>query len=75
VLLDHSAVGLNGSFAGDGGPLARVVDEADVDGGVLLEVVGLARLGVGVEEQIEAVCLLLLVSLYVHSWKHIHHLP
>jgi hypothetical protein len=58
VLADDFAVGLDGGVAGDGGPLARVVDEADVDGCVLLEVVGLAGLGVGVEEEVEAVALL-----------------
>jgi hypothetical protein len=65
VVLPHNlAICLDGSVAGDGSPLARVVDEAEVDGLVLLEVVCLARLGVGVEEEIEAVALLRLVSSY-----------
>jgi hypothetical protein len=62
MLLDNSAVSLNGGLAGDGRPLAGVGDEANVDRGVLLEVVGLARLGVGVEEEVEAISFLLLVS-------------
>jgi hypothetical protein len=62
VLLDNSAIGLNGSVAGDGRPLARVGDETNVYRGILLEVVSLARLGVGVEEEVEAVSFLLLVS-------------
>jgi hypothetical protein len=62
VLLDNSAVGLNGSLSGDGRPLAGAVDEANVDRRVLLEVVGLARLGVGVEEEVEAVSFLFPVN-------------
>jgi hypothetical protein len=58
VLLDDSAVGLDGGLAGDGCPLAGVVDETNVDGGVLLQVISLARLGVGVEEDVKSVCLL-----------------
>jgi hypothetical protein len=42
VFLDARAVGLDGSGAGDAGPLAGVVEEGEVDLGVLLEVVGLA---------------------------------
>lgn len=58
VLLDAGAVGLDGSGAGDGGPLAGVVEEGKVDIGVLGEVVGLAGLGVGVEDEVDAVVLL-----------------
>ena len=58
VLLDTRAVGLDGSGAGDAGPLAGVVEESQVDLGVLLEVVGLAGLGVGVEDEVNAVVLL-----------------
>lgn len=58
VLLDAGAVGLDGSGAGDAGPLAGVVEESEVDLGVLLEVVGLAGLGVGVEDEVNAVVLL-----------------
>jgi hypothetical protein len=58
VLLDAGAVGLDGSGAGDAGPLAGVVEESEVDLGMLLEVVGLAGLGVGVEDEVDAVVLL-----------------
>ena len=58
VLLDAGAVGLDGSGAGDAGPLAGVVEECEVDVGVLLKVVGLAGLGVGVEDEVNAVVLL-----------------
>ena len=58
VLLDAGAVGLDGCGAGDAGPLAGVVEEGEVDVGVLLEVVGLAGLGVGVEDEVNAVVLL-----------------
>lgn len=58
MLADDVAVGLDGCVTRDGGPLASVVDEADIDCGVLLEIVGLSRLGVGVEEDVEAVSFL-----------------
>ena len=58
VLLDTGAVGLDGGGAGDAGPLAGVVEEGEVDVGVLLEVVGLAGLGVSVEDEVDAVVLL-----------------
>lgn len=58
VLFDAGAVGLDGSGARDGGPLAGVVEEGEVDVGVLGEVVGLAGLGVGVEDEVDAVVLL-----------------
>jgi hypothetical protein len=45
-------------MARDGSPLSRVVDEANVDRRVLLEVISLTRLGVGVEEEVKAVTLL-----------------
>jgi hypothetical protein len=67
VLLDNSAVSLDGGMAGDRRPLARIGDEANVDGCILLEVVGLARLGVGVEEEVEAVSFLLCISLPLES--------
>ena len=51
-------VGLDGGDAGDGRPLAGVVEEAEVDFAVALEVVGLAGLGVGVEDQVDAVAFL-----------------
>jgi hypothetical protein len=62
VLLDNSAVGLDGSVTRDGCPLAGIGDEANVDGCMLLEVIGLARLCVGVKEEVEAVSFLLFVS-------------
>lgn len=61
MLLHNGAIGLDGGFAGDGCPLAAVVDEANVDGLVLLQVIGLARLGVGVEEKVKALRFLLSV--------------
>lgn len=54
VLFDEVAVGDDVGAAGDGSPLARGVGERDVDAGVLVDVVRLARLGVGVEEKINA---------------------
>jgi hypothetical protein len=54
IFLDGGAVGEDAGFAGDGGPLAAVVEEGDVDGGVGGDVVGLTRLGVGVEDQVDA---------------------
>jgi hypothetical protein len=62
VFFDNGAVGLDGGVARDGRPLARVGDEAEVDRSMLLEVVGLAGLGVGVEEEVEAVSFLLNVN-------------
>jgi hypothetical protein len=58
VFLDAGAVGLDGSGAGNAGPLAAVVEEGEVNFGVFLEVIGLARLGVGVEDEVDAVVLL-----------------
>lgn len=58
VLLDARAVGLDGSATRDAGPLAAVVQESKVDVGVLLEVVGLAGFGVGVEDEVDSVVLL-----------------
>jgi hypothetical protein len=58
VLPNDLTICLDGGMAGDGSPLAGVVDEAEVNGLVGLEVVGLSRLGVGVEEEIEAITLL-----------------
>jgi hypothetical protein len=59
VLGDQAAVGVNGGSSSDGSPLSRGVDEGDVDMGVGGEVVSLARLGVSVEEQVNASGLLL----------------
>jgi len=52
------AVGDNVGFTGDGGPFTSVVEEAEVDVGVVLEVVGLARFGVCVEDEVDAVAFL-----------------
>jgi hypothetical protein len=54
VFLDSGAVGEDAGFAGDGGPLAAVVEEGDVDGGVGGDIVGLAGFGVGVEDEVDA---------------------
>jgi hypothetical protein len=60
VVLAHTgAVGLDLGLAGDGSPLAAGVNEADVDVGRVVEVVGLAGLGVGVEDEVNAVLLLI----------------
>lgn len=58
VLLDAGAVGLDGRGAGNAGPLAGAIEEGEVDLRVLLEIVGLAGLGVGVEDEVDAVVLL-----------------
>ena len=58
VLMHLLTVGDDGSGAGDRGPLAGRGEEGDVDVGVVLEVVGLAGLGVGVEDEVDAVTLL-----------------
>lgn len=58
VLLDEASVGDDLGHAADGGPLARAVDEGDVDVGVCRELIGLVRLGVGVEEEVNASALL-----------------
>ena len=58
VLLDGGAVGEDLGRAGDGGPFAGGVEEGDVDGRVLVEIVSLAGLGIGVEEEVDATSLL-----------------
>lgn len=58
VLVHLLAVGLDRSNTGDGSPLAGGVEEAQVDIWVGLEVVGLAGLGVGVEDVVNAMALL-----------------
>jgi hypothetical protein len=58
VLLDRGAVGDDARGAGEGGPFAAGVEEGDVDGGIVLEVVGFAGFGVGVEEEVDATALL-----------------
>ena len=54
VFLDHAAIGDDLRRAGDRGPLARAVEEGDVGARVGRDVVRLAGLGVGVEDQIDA---------------------
>lgn len=58
VLADFGAVGEDAGFARDRGPLARGVEEAEVDFRVRFEVVGFAGLGVGVEDEVDAVAFL-----------------
>lgn len=58
VLPDDITVGLDRGMARDRSPFAGGVDEANVDRRVFLEVIGLAGLGVGVEEKVEAIALL-----------------
>lgn len=58
MFANNVTVGLDRGVAGNGCPFARVVDEADVDCSVLLEIVGLARLSIGVEKKVKAVSLL-----------------
>ena len=50
IFLDGGAIGEDLCFAGDGSPLTGGVEEGDVDGGVGGDVIGLAGLGVGVED-------------------------
>ena len=64
ILLDDVAVTDNRGFAADGGPLASAVEESDVDGGVGVEVVGLAGFGVGVEDEVDATGFLFNLSVY-----------
>ena len=54
VVLAHLlAVDDDARGARDGGPLPAAVDEGDVDGVVGVQVVGLAGLGVGVEDEVD----------------------
>jgi len=63
--VDEATVGHDLGLAGDGGPFAGVVEEAEVDVGVGLEVVGLAGLRVGVEDEVDAITLLWLSQLMI----------
>jgi hypothetical protein len=54
VLPDGGAIGDDAGRAGEGGPFAGRVEEGDVDRGVVLEIVGFAGFGVGVEEEVDA---------------------
>lgn len=70
IFLDGGAVGEDAGFAGDGDPLAAVVEEGDVDGGVGGDVVGLTGLGVGVEDQVDAAGFLQESLKSVEEWGH-----
>jgi hypothetical protein len=54
VFLDDGAIGDDLRGAGHGGPFAGGVEEGDVDVGVGRDVGGLARLGVGVEDEVDS---------------------
>jgi hypothetical protein len=54
----HLTVSHNLGLSGNRGPFARVVEEAKVDVRVVLQVVCLAGLGVGMEDEVDAVTLL-----------------
>ena len=71
MLGDQAAVGINGGSSSDGSPLSRGVDKGDVDVRVGGEVVSLARLGVGVEEQVNASSLLKGVSVDMGRYRKI----
>lgn len=55
VFLDERPIGDDVRLSGDGSPLARRIDEGDVDVRVARQVVSLPGLGVCVEEEVEAV--------------------
>lgn len=54
MLLDEGPVPDDAGHAADGRPLARAVEEADVDVRIAGEVVRLTGFGIGVEEEIDA---------------------
>jgi hypothetical protein len=58
MLLDERTVRDDARLPGDGSPLSRSVGEGDVDVGIARQVIGLARLGVRVEEKVDAAGLL-----------------
>lgn len=58
VLANGLAVGDDISLSGDRCPFAGAVEEGNVDVGVGVDVIGLARFGVGVEEEVDAAGLL-----------------
>jgi len=58
VLGNKASIRANTSIASNGSPLSRGVDERNVDVRVSIEVVGLTRLCVGVEEKVNAASLL-----------------
>lgn len=70
VLADQVAVRDDAGGAADRGPVARgAVEERDVDVLVRLEVVRLARLSVGVEEEVDATGFLLLKGVVSQMWE------
>jgi hypothetical protein len=58
VLGNKTAICADTSITSNGSPLSGGVDERNVDVRVSIEVVGLARLGVGVEEKVDTSSLL-----------------
>ena len=52
--MNSGAIGIDLGRAGDGCPLAGTVEESNVDVRVGLKVIGLACLGVGVEDEVDA---------------------
>ena len=58
MLTDLLAVDDDASGAGDGGPLTAAVDKGDVDGVISVQVICLARLGIGVEDKVDGGVLL-----------------
>lgn len=58
VLLNQGSVSDDTGLPSDGSPLSGRVDESDVNVRVAGDVVGLARLGIGVEEKVNAIGLL-----------------
>lgn len=72
VLFDKGPVRDEVGRAADRGPLTRVVQKADVDMRVAGEIVGLARLGVGMKEQINAASFLEMVELGVSLFAVVH---
>jgi len=57
--VDDVAISFDGSLAADGSPFAGGVEEPKVDLRILVKVVCLTTLGVGMEDEIDAVAFLL----------------
>ena len=62
VFLDHVAGSEDRGGAGNRCPFAGGIEEGDVDVRVGIDVAGLARFGVGVEDEVDAVIFLFIVS-------------
>ena len=58
VFADHLTICDDFGCTGDGGPLACGIEEGNIDFGVVLEIVGFAGFGVGVEEKVDATAFL-----------------